>query len=233
MGRPLAAVLFTFAAIALACAGPAEEPVADEPVVEEPGQALSEPWGSLSLPVSNGAVLYSDATGMMVSHTQPFQETSDAYAGALRAGGYSVAGDYSEPNFTAMAFQKGSSNIGLMVSGDTSGALVLLEDLGRVPEQDSNLASAKRGERKMPPAAARRGERPKRVMGERPTKSSGGSAGAGGASGSGTRTLTGSGGGKGGGGSSGGSLGGGGSGGSSGGSLGGSGSGSSGGSLGK
>ena len=226
MARPLAAALLTFAAIALACAGPAEEPVVEEAVVEEPGAALSEPWASLSLPVSNGSVLYSDSTGMMASHTQTFQEVSDAYAGALRGGGYAVAGDYSEPNFTALAFQRGPSNIGLMVSGDNNGALVLLEDLGRVPEQESNLASAKRGERKMPPAAARRGERTKRVAGERPTKTPGGGSAGGGASGSGTHTLTGSGGGKGGsgGGSSGGSLGGGGggsgSGGSSGGSLG-------------
>ena len=91
MARPLAAALLTFAAIALACAGPAEEPVVEEAVVEEPGAALSEPWASLSLPVSNGSVLYSDSTGMMASHTQTFQEVSDAYAGALRGGGYAVA----------------------------------------------------------------------------------------------------------------------------------------------
>ena len=104
---------------------------------------VAEPWASLNLPTSDGLVLFSDSTGMMVSHEQPFDAINDRYTGAMNNSDWTKADDYSDVGFTAISYNKDGTQIGLVVTGDTSGTLVMLEDLGEVPESESSFANAK------------------------------------------------------------------------------------------
>ena len=166
MKRISIATLATLGLAILACGGGDEEAAADgtttgttasttaEPAAAEPTKAadmnsvpLSDPWKSMDLPVNNGTVLVSDKTHLLVAYDSGAISTyTTSYGQQIDKQGWTKKDDYSESDFTAVLYSKGSQELGFAVGTIEGKTVVYFEDLDGVAEEDRVVKRGNRAE---------------------------------------------------------------------------------------
>ena len=154
MKRISIATLATIGLAILACGGGDEEGGGDDgatattatgttggTTAPEPAQAelvavpVTEPWKSMDLPINNGTPVVSDKTHLLVAYNEGAISTyTTSYGQQIEKKGWKKKDDYSEADFTAILYTKGSQELGFAVGHFEGKTVVYFEDLDGVPE---------------------------------------------------------------------------------------------------
>jgi len=98
---------------------------------------VTDPWKSMDLPVNNGTPVVSDSTHLLVAYNDGAISTyTTSYGQQIEKAGWTKKDDYSEDDFTAILYTKGSSELGFAVGNFEGKTVVYFEDLDGVPEED-------------------------------------------------------------------------------------------------
>ena len=144
--------------------GTTEPAAAAEP--ELVAVAVTEPWKAMDLPINNGTPVVSDKTHLLVAYNDGAISTyTTSYGGVIEKNGWKKKDDYSEPDFTAILYTKGSQELGFAVGNFEGKTVVYFEDLDGVPE-DQRIVRKK--------GNANRGSLARKVQTHRPKHSSSG-----------------------------------------------------------
>ncbi len=151
MKRISLATLATIGLTILACGGGEEEAAGDgatasgSTTTTEPAEAtnvapaavpMTDPWKGMDLPVNNGTVVVSDSTHLLVTYNEGAISTyTTSYGQQIEKLGWSKKDDYSEADFTAVLYTKGSQEMGFAVGHYEGMTIVYFEDLDGVPEE--------------------------------------------------------------------------------------------------
>lgn len=140
-------VLAGMAVLALACG---EADLAGGEEIATTNADLAEPWNSMGLPVGTAEVIVSDATVALLGYDGgDFASLSASWESAWSTGGWTQADRFSETDFLAGIYTKGSQEVGWAIGADQGVVLVYLEDLTLVPAEASTVRQAKTGTRRL------------------------------------------------------------------------------------
>ena len=115
--------------------GTTAEPVADTTHSAPAAVPITDPWKSMHLPINNGTVAVSDKTHLLVVYNEGAISTyTTSYGQKIEKAGWKQKDDYSEADFTAILYTKGSQELGFAVGHFEGQTVVYFEDLDGVPQ---------------------------------------------------------------------------------------------------
>jgi len=145
--------LVVIGGLALACGGSDNGTTSDKtvaPVVATTNPNLNARWNSLGLPVGDLTVIISDETLALMAYDgeNDFATRDNQWKAAFAAAGWTVNDTYSETDFEAVIYDKGDAEVGFAIGadhaeGEPTAVLVYLEDLKKIPAEQSTVRQAR------------------------------------------------------------------------------------------